>query len=167
MSDRFITRRMSASQHRPALRLVVTVSEQRTRLWAGDVLLFTCVCSTSKYGLGNGPGTYRTPLGRHIIAQKIGDEAPWGTIFKSREPVGVWKSTQISEDDLITTRVMWLRGLERQNDQSFGRYIYLHGTNQEHRLGTAASHGCVRMSNDDITTLYSQLSTGDEVVIRR
>jgi L,D-transpeptidase YbiS len=151
----------------PAHRLVVTVSEQRARLWAGEELIFTCVCSTSKYGLGNGPGTFRTPLGRHVIAQKIGEEAAWGTIFKSREPIGHWQSDQITEDDLITTRLMWLRGAERQNDQSYGRYIYLHGTNQEHRLGTAASHGCVRFTNHDIIELFQHLAVGDEVVISR
>jgi lipoprotein-anchoring transpeptidase ErfK/SrfK len=126
-----------------------------------------CAISTSKWGLGSEPGSNRTPIGRFRVAEKHGTGAPFGTIFKSRRPVGRWRpGSAVRPDDLITTRLLWLEGLEPHNTNTYERYIYLHGTNQEHLLGTPHSHGCVRLSNQAVMDLYDLVPEGTEVVIR-
>ena len=151
---------------RPRRRIEVTVAEQRLRLIEGDAVLLWCAISTSKYGLGNEPGSNRTPLGRFRIAEKHGADAPYGTIFKSRQPVGLWDPQgPVLPDDLITTRILWLEGLEKGNSNSYERFIYIHGTNQEHRLGTTASHGCVRMANRDVMALFDAVDVGTPMTI--
>ncbi len=126
-----------------------------------------CAISTSKWGLGSEPGSNRTPLGRFRIAEKHGAGAPFGTIFKSRRPAGRWRrGGRVLPDDLITSRLLWLDGLDKHNANTYERYIYLHGTNQEHLLGTPHSHGCVRLSNDAVIDLYDLVPVGTEVVIR-
>jgi lipoprotein-anchoring transpeptidase ErfK/SrfK len=42
----------------------------------------------------------------------------------------------------------------------------IHGTNEPHSLGRAASHGCIRMSNRDIAQFFSLVRIGDPVEIR-
>lgn len=126
-----------------------------------------CAISTSKSGLGSEPGSNRTPTGRFRVAEKHGAGAPLGTIFKSRQPVGLWRpGDRVLPDDLITSRLLWLEGIEKHNANTYDRYIYLHGTNQEHRLGTPHSHGCVRLSNEAVIELYDLVPEGAEVVIR-
>lgn len=105
--------------------------------------------STSRYGLGDAPGSNRTPLGAHRVRDVIGTGAPPGQRFVDRKAVGKplteWRN---GVDDAILTRILRLDGLvPGLNQHSYGRYIYLHGTNQEEKLGTPASHGCVRMGN--------------------
>jgi len=115
--------------------------------------------------LGMAEGSFKTPTGRFRIAEKIGDEAPIGTVFKSRRRV---KPTQrmLREDDLIMTRILWLDGLDRENANTHARYVYIHGTNHEDQIGTPASEGCVRMRSADVVELYNQVPTGTPVVIR-
>jgi L,D-transpeptidase YbiS len=126
-----------------------------------------CAISTSKWGLGTEPGSNRTPTGRFRVAEKHGDGAPAGTVFKSRKPVGRWRpGDRVRPDDLITSRLLWLEGVEPHNRNTYDRYIYLHGTNQEHLLGTPHSHGCVRLSNPAVIELYDLVPVGTEVVIR-
>ena len=69
-------------------------------------------------------------------------------------------------EDAVLTRILWLEGLEPGVNKGPGidsheRYVYLHGTNQEQKLGTPASHGCLRFSNADIEKLFD-LSEGVE-----
>jgi L,D-transpeptidase YbiS len=110
-------------------------------------------CSTSKFGLGFEPGSNCTPTGNFRIAEKHGDGAPEGMIFKSRVPTGKFGSEE-DEADHVQTRILWLDGLDKANANTKSRYIYIHGTNAESSLGTPASHGCVRMANLDIAELY-------------
>jgi L,D-transpeptidase YbiS len=148
-----------------APRLRVDVGRQALDVLRGDLLVKTYLISTSRYGLGTEPGSFRTPLGRFQIAEKIGHHAPLGAIFKSRLPTG-----QIAEpggeEDLILTRILWLDGLEADNANTKSRYVYLHGTNQEALLGTPASHGCIRMANRDIAELFEEIPEGTFVEIR-
>lgn len=120
--------------------------------------------STSKFGIGTAPGSNHTPEGRFRIAHKIGDGAVAGTIFKSREPIGLWDA-QPAEEDFVLSRILWLDGLEDSNANTKDRYIYIHGTNQEDLIGTAASHGCVRMTNDAVIDLFERVPEGTEVII--
>ncbi len=120
--------------------------------------------STSRFGIGSEPGSYRTPAGRFRVAEKIGDGAPPGEIFISREPTG-----KIGEEgdpkDHVQTRILWLDGLDPENANTHDRYVYIHGTNAESQLGTPASYGCVRMNNLDIIDLYDRVPVGVAVEI--
>ena len=128
------------------------------------VLLQRYPVSTSKFGLGFEPGSFRTPTGNFRIAEKIGAGAPLGEIFVGRVPTGVF-GTEEDPEDRVQTRILWLEGLDEENANTRERYIYMHGTNAESRLGTAASHGCVRMSNADIADLFDRVEAGTPVRI--
>lgn len=130
--------------------------------------------STSKFGVGNREGSFQTPTGKHCVKQKIGDQAAINEVFVGREPLGVLDKLQAEQvdlpEDIITSRIMWLQGLEpgvNQGDDidSYQRYIYIHGTSEEDKIGTAASHGCIRMYNEDVIDLFDQIETGCEVLI--
>ena len=118
----------------------VDLSRQRILRLRPNGLSDQAPVSTSRYGLGNRPGSYQTPLGPHRIREVVGAGAAPGRRF-----VTDWRS---GAEDAILTRILWLDGLvPGLNGNSFDRYIYLHGTNREDLLGTPASHGCVRMAN--------------------
>ena len=121
--------------------------------------------STSQYGLGTEPGSYKTPTGRFRIAEKIGDGAPPGEIFVSRVPTGNF-GKEDDEHDHVQTRILWLDGLDEDNKNTHDRYVYIHGTNAESRLGTPASLGCVRMNNLDVIDLYDRVPAGTAVEIQ-
>lgn len=120
--------------------------------------------STSKFGLGFEEGSNKTPTGRFEISEKIGDGVAAGMIFKGRVPTGKF-GHEDDPADCVQTRILWLNGLEPQNANTKSRFIYIHGTNSESKLGTRASHGCVRMGNEDIIELYGQVAEGDPVII--
>lgn len=122
--------------------------------------------STAAAGTGNEPGSNRTPTGLHRICERIGDDAPSRTEFRSRIPTGrvIQPGADGGADDLILTRILWLDGLQPGvNEHSRARFIYLHGTNREDLLGTPASHGCVRMANADILHLFNVLALHPDV----
>lgn len=147
-----------------ALTVVDVAAQQVLRLEQGR-LVFQAPCSTSTFGLGGEEGSYRTPLGWHRIHRRIGEGAPEGAVFRAREWTGeVWRGER-SDEDLILTRVLTLKGLEPANALSLQRWIYLHGTNQEARLGEACSKGCVRLSNEAILELFDQVREGEPVLI--
>jgi lipoprotein-anchoring transpeptidase ErfK/SrfK len=146
------------------LRLRVDVARQALDVLRGELIEKTYIISTSRFGLGTTPGSYCTPLGRFQVSEKHGHNAPLGAVFKSRQPTGEI-SPQGGEEDLVLTRILWLDGLDVHNANSKSRYIYIHGTNQEARLGTPASHGCVRMANADIAELFQEIPEGTFVEI--
>lgn len=145
------------------LRLEVCVGTQTLSLFEGPQLIRQWPCSTSKFDLGFTEGSYRTPVGRFTVKEKHGDGAPAGTIFKSRQPVGLWQPGMDTQEDLVLTRILRLDGRERRNANSFDRYIYVHGTNDEAAVGRPASHGCVRLRNADMIELYDRVPVGTEV----
>lgn len=121
--------------------------------------------STSKFGIGAEEGSNKTPLGTFRVCEKYGSQAELNTIFKGRKPIGIWSPEQISEEDLVLTRIIRLEGLEDGNDNTYQRYIYLHGTNQEGLIGSKASHGCIRLRNKDIKKLFPLIPVGTPVSI--
>lgn len=145
--------------------LVVDVATQTLALREGRRVVARYPVSTSRFGLGCGEGTFRTPTGRFAIHARIGGGSPWGTIFKGRKPVGIWSPGPGPGGDLILTRILWLDGLGRANANTRGRFIYLHGTNHEEAIGTPASCGCVRLRNDDMIELFGRVRKGDAVRI--
>ena len=146
------------------LRVRVDVGRQTLELLHGETVERVYPISTSRFGLGVEPGSYRTPLGRFRIAEKIGHGAPEGAVFKSRLPTGEI-ALQGGEDDLILTRILWLDGIDPENANTHSRFVYIHGTNQEWLLGSPASHGCVRMANRDIIELFDRIHEGSPVEI--
>jgi len=158
-------------QHHPQDRplWVVDVSAQTICAIQADGRVDSAPVSTSRFGVGNEPGSYRTPTGWHQIAEVIGVGAPLGQRFESRTPVGDPLTTWTGgRGDAILSRILWLEGLEpEKNHHSHSRYIYIHGTHQEELLGTPASHGCIRMGNrtlaqwtDSLTKPYPRVWIG-------
>ena len=155
--------------------IIVDISEQRLYLYNNDNLVQSFPVSTSKYGEGQIENSFKTPLGLHEIKEKIGDKAPINTIFTARENTNKRAEIQIkpndTEDDFVTSRILWLDGLENGINRgvgvdSYGRYIYIHGTHEEGLIGQKASHGCIRMFNNDVIELFDMVSEGTKVQIR-
>jgi L,D-transpeptidase YbiS len=144
----------------------IYVNRQIAEIYQGEKLLKTFKVSTAKNGVSCKEGSFCTPEGKLKVAQKIGAGCEIGTIFRARISNGeVWDFSKSSEEDLILTRILWLEGAEEKNANTFGRFIYLHGTNQEDLIGTAASHGCIRFLNQDIIEIFDLLELGSEVEI--
>lgn len=145
--------------------IIVSVPDQRLVLLEDGVPRAQFAVSTSKYGEGDRFGSYRTPLGRHVVTQKIGEGAEPGTVFKARSRTGEILKPNTGGRDPIVTRIIWLRGLEPGNANAQARGIYIHGTPQEARIGRKASYGCIRMRSADVIALFNAVEVGDEVLI--
>jgi len=135
-------------------RVVVSVPEQKMVVLRDGQPIGTYPVSTSKFAIGDAPGSNGTPLGEMQIAKKIGAGAPLGAVFKDRRRTGEVLVPDAPGRDPIVTRILWLRGLEPQNANAFARYIYIHGTPEERNIGRPASYGCVRMRSRDVIQLY-------------
>ena len=146
-------------------RVVISVRDQKLMLLQNGAKVATYPISTSKFGVGDDRGRMTTPLGLLQVAKKIGDNAPAGAVFHNRRWTGEVLKPNAPGRDPITTRIIWLRGLEAQNAHAFNRCIYIHGTPEEKTLGRPASYGCIRMKARDVATLYGQLPLGSFVQI--
>jgi hypothetical protein len=157
----------------PARWILVDVSRQRLALLSGNRLDLVLPVSTAAAGIDCRQDSGGTPDGLHRIAEKIGQDQPVGAVFLSRKPTGeCWTPGQprAADEDLILTRILTLEGCEEGHNRGPGvdsrqRYIYIHGTNHEERIGQPVSHGCVRMRSGDILELFAQVEEGDPVVI--
>jgi UDP-N-acetylmuramate--alanine ligase len=152
--------------------LLVDVARQRLLLVQGQTPQASWPVSTASTGLDNRQGSGGTPPGVHRVDRKIGADCPPGTVFISREPTGeIWRPGRyLQDEDMILTRILTLVGCEPEINRGPGvdsreRYIYLHGTNHEHRIGTPNSHGCVRLTSADICEVFELVREGDPVVI--
>jgi lipoprotein-anchoring transpeptidase ErfK/SrfK len=119
--------------------------------------------STSKFGVSSAPNSYGTPAGKHRVVTKIGDGLPQGAVFKSRRFTGEVLPVDAPGRDPIVTRILWLTGLESGNRNSYGRYIYIHGTPEERNIGRPVSYGCIRMRSRDVAELYDRVGVGAKV----
>lgn len=154
--------------------IVVRIAAQRLYLFQDDRLIQEWPISSSEHGIGNREHSYQTPLGAHTIARKIGAGATPGTIFKGRENTHslapILTDQGRSAHDYVTTRILWLQGMEPGINQgpgidSYQRFIYIHGTPEEGRIGAPASQGCIRMRNADVITLFDLVEPGTLVYI--
>src|SRR6266404_1249765 len=145
--------------------IVISTREQKLALLDRGNVMAIYPVSTSKFGLGDWRGSRFTPLGQLQIAEKIGGNAPPGAVFKDRRRTGEIIQANAPGRDPIVTRILWLRGLEAQNANAFGRDIYIHGTPEEWKIGSAASYGCIRMRSSDIVQLYEIVGVGAAVTI--
>lgn len=159
---------------KPADRLLlVRIGTATLQFFQRGVLVKSYVISTSLRPPSNVKNSLGTPTGLHEIAERIGAGQPPGMVFKSRVATGHHFSElndATAAGQLITSRILWLRGLEPGVNRggevdSYERYIYIHGTNHEARLGEPMSAGCVEMGNLDVIELYEQVRTGDHVLI--
>jgi lipoprotein-anchoring transpeptidase ErfK/SrfK len=146
--------------------VVVSVKEQKLALYSSSgQRLKEYPVSTSKFGLNDKPGAYGTPLGRHEIVAKIGQGVKPGSVFKSRQLTGEVLKPDAPGRDPIVTRIMWLRGMETQNKNAYGRCIYIHGTAEERNIGKPVSYGCIRMKSRDVVDVFDRTSIGSNVLV--
>ena len=145
--------------------IVISSREQKLALLDRGNLMAIYPVSTSKFGLGDWPGSSCTPLGELEVAQKIGDHAPSGAVFKDRRRTGEIVAPDSPGRDPIVTRILWLRGRDLQNAHAYTRMIYIHGTPEERNIGFPASYGCIRMRSSDIINLYEIVGRGAQVTI--
>lgn len=154
--------------------IVVDITSQQLSLFENGDMTDSYPISSSKFGIGNKKNSNKTPLGVHTVQNMIGKDAPLGTIFRARgntekiakiytEPVDI-------KQDLVTTRIIWLKGLEPdinsgEGIDSYKRYIYIHGTPEEGLIGQPASHGCIRMKNADVIELFEKIAKKTPVII--
>ncbi len=148
-------------------KVLVSVRDQKMLLVRDGKPVKAYRVSTSKFGIGDRPGSNCTPLGRMEVARKIGDRNPAGMVFKTRRPTGEVIKPNAPGRDPIVSRILWLRGKDRQTSNAYGRCIYIHGTAEEWRLGTPASYGCIRMGSRDVIDLFGRLGEGAEVHVIR
>lgn len=154
--------------------IYVAAKRQKLYLIDGEGIEIEYSISTSKKGIGAKTGSYQTPQGLHSIAEKVGSELEAYSVIKNKMPTGskanVVKEARATQQDLITSRILHLKGLEPnvnlgEGCDSYSRGIFIHGTHEEGLLGTAASKGCVRMSNADVIDLFNRVEVGTFVVI--
>src|SRR5882757_8065786 len=145
--------------------LIISVRDQKLMLVQNGGKVATYPVSTSMFGVGDYWGRMTTPLGYLAIEKKIGDNAPTGAVFHNRRLTGEVLQPNAPGRDPVTTRIIWLRGLEAQNAHAFQRCIYIHGTPQEKNIGRPASYGCIRMKSKDVAELYNEVPLGAVVQI--
>jgi L,D-transpeptidase catalytic domain len=145
--------------------VIISVRDQKLVLMRNGSKVATYPISTSMFGLGDAWGRMTTPLGYLAVEKKIGDNVPVGAVFHKRRLTGEVLQPNAPGRDPITTRIIWLRGLEAQNAHAFQRCIYIHGTPEENKIGRPASYGCIRMKSKDVAELYDQLPVGAVVQI--
>jgi lipoprotein-anchoring transpeptidase ErfK/SrfK len=142
----------------------VSIRDQLLTLKEDETPLRTYSVSTSRFGIGTKKGSLKTPTGRFRVAEKIGGEMPIGTIFRSRVPLGTRDPLPPTED-LVMSRILWLDGLDDHNANTRERFIYIHGTKHEGKIGTPASCGCIRMRNADVVELFDLVNHNTPVII--
>ena len=120
--------------------------------------------STSRFGIGTEEGSMKTPTGRFRVAEKIGGGLPRDAVFQSRVPLKPDDPLPPTED-LVMSRILWLDGLDEHNANTRDRFIYIHGTKHEHKIGEPDSHGCIRMRNEDVVELFELVDEGAHVTI--
>jgi hypothetical protein len=171
-----VTKTCAALGIKPADRLLlVRIATQTLQFYRSGELVRALVVSTSLKPPCNIADSLGTPRGLHEIAERIGGEQPIGMVFKGRRPTGRHFSEHADDGNLITSRILWLRGLEPGVNagrdahgrvvDTYARYVYLHGTNREDRLGHPQSAGCVVLANADIVALHDEVRGGDHVLI--
>jgi len=137
--------------------LEVSVDEQRLDVFAARRLVASYPVSTALKGVGFAEGSFRTPVGRFRVCEKIGEGVPVGTVFRARVPCGLWRPGENADADLVLTRILRLDGMDPENANTLRRCIYIHGTNREELIGSPASHGCIRLRNADMLELFARV----------
>ena len=142
----------------------ISIRKQRLTLKKEKKSVHQYPISTSRFGVGTEEGSYKTPTGRFRIVEKVGADMPSGTIFRGRIPLKP-DDPQPPTEDLVMSRILWLDGMDAGNANTRDRFIYIHGTKHEEKIGVPDSCGCVRMRNADVIELFDLVDEGTPVVI--
>ena len=154
--------------------IYVNIEEQKLYYIVRNKIKKSYAISSAKLGISCKEGSNCTPIGLHKINQKFGNNVPLGGIIKDRiysnKIATITTDSTDTENDYVTSRILWLKGLEPEVNlgkgvDSYSRYIYIHGTPEEGLIGKPASHGCIRMYNKDVIELYGMVSAGTAVII--
>ena len=154
--------------------IYVSIKKQKLYHIQNNQIIKEYIISSSAYGIGSKAGSNKTPIGLHSVREKYGDKTPINGIMVARVFYGniatIYDDETKSKTDDITSRILWLEGLEKGKNKgkgidNFNRYIYIHGTPEEGRLGRPASHGCIRMKNKEVIDLYKLVEVGTLVLI--
>jgi lipoprotein-anchoring transpeptidase ErfK/SrfK len=154
--------------------IYVSIKNQKLYHISDNAILDEYTISSAKKGVGNIRNSDKTPTGLHVVKEKYGQNTPKNGRMIARKFNGllatIYQDTTSSKTDDITSRILWLAGLEEGINKggkvdSYQRYIYIHGTSEEGKLGTPASHGCIRMSNLDVINLFKKVKVGTKVLI--
>lgn len=149
--------------------LEIDLSAQRLSLFRQGEPCFSASVSTAAKGAGELLGSEQTPRGWHCVRAKIGAGAPLGAVFVGRRQTGEIFQPLLAERhperDWILTRILWLSGREPGVNRlgkvdTMRRYIYIHGCPDREPMGQPASHGCIRMRNREIVTLFELVPAG-------
>jgi lipoprotein-anchoring transpeptidase ErfK/SrfK len=157
--------RAEGNKSRPNVEIVISVKEQRLALVQDGVVVKKFPVSTSRFGIGDSFGSYKTPLGRFKVYGKLGDDLPEGAVFRHRNFSGEVIPANAPGRDPVVTRIIWLEGAEPSNKNARNRCIYIHGTPQERTVGKATSYGCVRMRSHDVVEVFDAAPIGTTVTI--
>ena len=125
-------------------RLEVSISRRNVTTFHGEIPLKTYPVAVGKAGWG-------TPVGTHRVLQTI-EYPAWqnpftGDVIASKDPENPLGDRWIG---------FWTDGKD---------WSGFHGTPNRASVGTAASHGCIRMYNEDVRELFSQVTVGTVVKI--
>jgi len=142
----------------------ISIQDQRLTLIEDEKPIRSYPVSTSRFGIGTEEGSMKTPTGRFRVAEKIGGGLPSDAVFQSRVPLKPDDPLPPTED-LVMSRILWLDGLDEHNANTRDRFIYIHGTKHEDKIGSPASHGCIRMRNIDIVDLFELVDEDAHVTI--
>jgi lipoprotein-anchoring transpeptidase ErfK/SrfK len=146
-------------------RMIVSVADQKMIVLRDGKPFSMYPVSTSKFGVGDTPGSYATPLGVLRVKEKIGHALAPGSVFKSRQPTGEVLVVDAPGRDPIVTRILWLEGLDNNNRNAYRRYIYIHGTPEERNIGKPVSYGCIRMKSKDVIELFNTVGLNSKILI--
>lgn len=161
-------------QHAHLPMAIVTISQQKLCVFINKQLVCDYPISTSRFGIGQREGSYKTPIGIHCVQEKIGADAEFAEVFKSRirthTAATIVQEKVRTDEECITSRILWLAGLEEGINKgagidSYARYIYIHGTHEEGLIGQSVSEGCIRMKNKEVIKLFGHLVVSSLVII--
>lgn len=156
----------AAAEDTPTLTtVVISVADQKLAVLRDGGLIKKFPVSTSKFGSGDSFGSYKTPLGRLRVCDKVGDDLNPGAVLRQRQATGEILPVNSPGRDPIVTRILWLEGLEAQNANARNRGIYIHGTVEEKKIGEPVSYGCIRMRSKDVVEVFDEVPIDATVVI--
>ena len=146
--------------------VIISIAEQKLMVVRDGMWTHKFRISTSKFGLGDSFGSYKTPLGKLRVCDKIGSGLTAGSVIKRRHATGEILPVNAAGRDPIVTRILWLEGLEPGNEHAKARGIYIHGTVEESKIGDPVSYGCIRMKSREVIEIYDTVPIGTLVTIQ-
>ncbi|CAC5340799.1 MULTISPECIES: L,D-transpeptidase [Planktothrix] len=124
-------------------RVILRLGQRRVYLYQGEQVIASYPVAVGKEG-------WETPTGNFKVMQKIENpvwQDPWTGEVRSPGP-----NTALG--------LRWI-GFWTDGKDAIG----FHGTPTVNSIGQAASHGCVRMRNEDVVALFEQVDVGTPVIV--